>query len=99
MWYSVGMATASFSYPDKAFNAQGRHIGPGPWLTVIHAVNRQAPDTFGDPITVGRQGDGPYIEEYTTARVIMNGNDTVTIEALDAATGELLTAANTEVMG
>ena len=30
------------TYPAAAFNDAGKHVGPGPWLKVIHETNRLA---------------------------------------------------------
>ena len=40
------------TYPAAAFNADGKHIGPGPWLDVIRKANGIHADEHG--------GDGPF---------------------------------------
>lgn len=61
----------------KSFDDKGRHIGPGPWLSVIWAVNEIIPGTFSTPDSTGPWWAGGYVEEYPTARVIHNTDETV----------------------
>lgn len=65
--------------PSKAYNNAGRHIGPGPWLNVIHEANRIAPDTFGEPLSTGDWWAGGYVEEYEDARVLHRPDDSTSI--------------------
>lgn len=58
-----------FSSPD----IQG--INAPPWLAVIHAVNDVRPGTFLEPLSVGTQPDGIYVEEYPEARVVFPPED------------------------
>jgi len=49
---------------------------PGPWLDLIHEVNRIRPTTFGPPEFMGtRPGADHYVEEYADADVQMRGRD------------------------
>lgn len=66
-------------YPAKAYDADGNHTGPGPWLGVIHAANRIDPDLFGEPESTGPWWAGGYVEEYAHARVLHRDDDTVSI--------------------
>jgi hypothetical protein len=75
---------AHFRAPAKAFDAQGRHTGPGEWLTFIHAMNRAAkeanlPMLFGTPDSTGDWWAGGYVEEYFDARVLHRTDETVSI--------------------
>lgn len=62
-------------YPAKAYDANGRHIGPGLWLTVIHEANRLCIEAgrermFDEPTSTGDWWAGGYVEEYPEARVL-----------------------------
>lgn len=62
-------------YPAKAYDANGRHIGPGLWLTVIHEANRLRKAAglepmFDNPTSTGDWWAGGWAEEYPEARVL-----------------------------
>ncbi len=62
-------------YPAKAYDGEGRHTGPGLWLTVIHETNRLCIEAGREPMFDGPEstGDwwaGGYVEEYAEARVL-----------------------------
>lgn len=91
----------SGKYPAKAFNSEGDHISPGPWLTVIHAANGMAQDLgqeklFDNPTSTGSWWAGGYVEEYPEARVIHHDDDpkSISIVALSARADALLTLAD-----
>lgn len=76
----VKVTTVGASWVD------GKHRGPGPWLDVVHEVNRTRPGTFGAPL-IDNDPDGTYVEVYPGARVRMVGEDAqdllVTITSMD----------------
>jgi hypothetical protein len=74
----------------KAFDAAGRHTGPGEWLTVIHEVNRIAPGTFGAPRHIDWDGIPGACEDYPDARVIHRRDGTVSIVSKTPRGAELL---------
>lgn len=91
-----------FRYQAKAYDSKGQHIGPGPWLTVIRTANGLAQDAggeaiFGSPTSTGDWWAGGYVEEYPTARVIHNTDESVTITAKDDETAAILRRADEEV--
>lgn len=47
----------------------GRHVGPGEWLTVVKAANRHE-QIFGAPESTGPWWAGGNVEEYPHARII-----------------------------
>lgn len=68
-----------------AWTMGGRHVGPGPWLGVIHECNRLTDGRmFGAPEIVADDPRG-YVESYRDADVIMVGqgaqDQVVTIES------------------
>lgn len=65
-----------FRYPAKRYDVDGRHTGPGPWLALIHATNALAPGSFGNPTEYTAD---PYTEHYDGFRVVMHGDDTVSV--------------------
>ena len=79
----------SYRGPARAFK-DGRHVGPGPWLDVIHECNRiydernlDDPDRllepFGSPESTGPWWAGGYVEEYHAFRVLHREDDSVSI--------------------
>lgn len=80
-------------YPAKSYDPDGAHIGPGPWLSVVHAINDLVPETFGAPTSTGKWWTGGWAEQYPTARIIHSEDgETVTIVALDEPTAAALLA-------
>ena len=88
-------------YQPKKFNDAGEHVGPGPWLDAIRAINGIVDGTFGAPTsteTVDLIGGGTnYIERYPTFNVVHATpypdtpiRSTVRIEALTPEAAELL---------
>jgi len=71
---SVHIRTAA-----KRFDDNGKHTGPGEWLDVIHQANRIKADMFGQPYHTGPWWAGGYVEEYPDARVLMRGDESVSI--------------------
>lgn len=65
------MAEFKETYPGAKFNADGKHVGPGPWLDVIRKANGIHADEHG--------GDGPFgAPRYE--------NDDYSVEIYDFAT-------------
>jgi hypothetical protein len=62
----------------KAYK-DGVHIGPGPWLNVVREANGIHPGMFGAPLSLDEWWAGGTAEEYTDARVLHRGDDTVSI--------------------
>ncbi len=80
--------------PGKAYAPNGRHIGPGQWLDLIHEANRVTPDMFGAADSTGEWWAGGYVEEYHDARVLHRPDGTVSVVSkTDAGTRTLATAA------
>lgn len=77
----------------------GVHSGPGPWLDLIHEVNRLAPGTFGEPVKMGQVEGRGYVEEYAAADVVMFGDDpdVVTIISKSGEASRLITEAATNL--
>lgn len=86
-------------YPAKAFDETGQHIGPGPWLAVIHKANRISPGMFGTPTSIGPWWAGGSCEEYPDARVLHRGDGSVSIVAKTEHGAVVLAEADKEVMG
>ena len=69
------MAEFKETYPGAKFNADGRHVGPGPWLDVIHKVNGLRADELGSDghnLVFGEStytDDRPHVEQYPDADV------------------------------
>lgn len=75
---------AHFRSNGKAYDAQGKHVGPGEWLTVIHEANRIAQEeglemVFGTPDSSGDWWAGGYVEEYKDARVLHREDESVSV--------------------
>jgi hypothetical protein len=91
---------ATKTYAPRRYNDAGEHIGPGPWLDAIRAINGIRPDTFGAPTTetVDLLGGGTnYIEHYPIFDVVFATpypdvpiRSTVRIVALTPEAAELL---------
>jgi hypothetical protein len=79
--------------PGKAYDAAGKHTGPGEWLTVIHEVNRIAPGTFGEPQSAGPWWAGGWAEEYADARVLHREDGSVSLVSKTDRGAELAQAA------
>jgi hypothetical protein len=77
-------------HPARAHDAEGKHIGPGPWLTLIRICNELAPETFGAPTSTGPWWAGGSVEEYPTMRVLHREDDTVSIHGKTEAATALL---------
>ena len=86
--------------PAKGFR-DGKHIGPGPWLDVIHECNRihheryptSVTEPFGSPESTGPWWPGSYVEEYHSFRVLMSEDDTVSIHSKTEVAGKMLAEA------
>jgi hypothetical protein len=85
----------STKFPAKAFDAQGQHTGPGPWLDLLREANGVHHDFFGEPESVGEWWAGGSVEVYPHARVIHHLDDSVSVVALDELGDQVLTAADT----
>lgn len=79
-------APAQFRSDGKRFDGQGRHVGPGDWLDVIHEVNKigqeenpQAGLVMGEPESSGKWWAGGYAEEYADFRVLHRTDDSVSV--------------------
>lgn len=76
--------------------------GNAEWLRVIHAINRLAPESFGEPTSTYEQSGGRWFEEYPEFRVIL-GNDkdglTNYVQAKTPEAVEYLRAAVRDVAG
>ena len=82
------ITSASVTTPSREDTA-GR-TGAGRWLDLIHEVNRIAPGTFGEPISVGRiASTDRYTEVYADATVVIDddpdGNTTITSTSVQGA--------------
>ena len=85
-------------YPGKRFDSAGRHVGPGPWLDLIHAVNGLEPESFGNPDSTGDWWAGGYVEEYPAFRVVHHLDSTVTVTGKTPEADALLDRAAAQVM-
>jgi hypothetical protein len=85
----------STKFAAKTFDAQGQHIGPGPWLDLIGEANRLHPGFFGEPTSVGPWWTGGSVEQYAHARVIHHLDESVSIVALDETGDSVLARADT----
>ncbi len=84
----------SSKHPAKAYDAKGRHVGPGPWLDLIRAANGVEPGFFGEPIELGLWWAGGSFEEYEHARVIHHSpSEAVSVVAKTDHGAEVLLAA------
>jgi hypothetical protein len=77
--------------PGKRFNAEGKHIGMGPWINVVWACNEIEDGFFGTPTTA--TVDGVFYETYAHAEIGFNNDDTNTIRATDPHGREVLAKA------
>jgi hypothetical protein len=91
------VTTTARTFDARAFDADGYHVGAGPWLNAIWAINRIAPDSFGEPTTdtVETLGGGHRFTEsypsFTVVHLDIPGRPrTVTITALTPEAAELL---------
>ena len=87
--------SAHFRSNAKAFDAQGKHIGPGEWLDVIHEVNRLAVEEgrtklFLTPDSTGDWWAGGYVEEYKDARVLHREDESVSVISKTALGARLI---------
>lgn len=95
---------SSYRGPARAYKNKA-HIGPGPWLDVIHECNRihqeQYPTSltvpFGTPESTGPWWAGGYAEEYHSFRVIHREDDSVSIHPKTKTASVLLEAALTRL--
>lgn len=51
-------------FPAKAFDAQGQHTGPGPWLDLLREANGVHHGFFGEPESVDAWWAGGSVEVY-----------------------------------
>lgn len=82
-------------FPAKAFDAQGQHTGPGPWLDLLREANGVHHGFFGAPESVDAWWAGGSVEVYAHARVIHHPDDSVSVVALDELGDRVLTVADT----
>jgi hypothetical protein len=83
--------------PAKSYDADGNHVGPGPWLDVVRAANGIAPGMFGSPYFVGPWWAGGSVEEYAEARVIHRDDGSVSIVGKSVTAERVLAQAANEV--
>lgn len=88
---------AGFRYPAKRY-VDGKHVGPGPWLDLIHEANRLCeeagrPLMFTAPISTGDWWAGGWVEEYPEARVLHREDESVSIVPRTHNAAALLTDA------
>src|SRR5690348_13655894 len=79
-------------YPSKAYRG-GEHVGPGPWLNLIHTANGIAPGLFGEPDSTGDWWAGGWAEHYEHARVIHHPDESTSVTALTEHGDTVLTQA------
>lgn len=82
-------------FPAKAFDSDGQHTGPGPWLDLIGEACLVHPGFFDEPDSVGPWWAGGSVEEYPHARVIHHLDDSVSVVGLDDLGHTVLTQADT----
>ena len=86
---------AHFRSNGKAYDANGKHTGPGEWLTVIHTANRIAKDEgqeplFDSPESTGDWWAGGYVEEYPEARVLHRDDESVSVTSKTPRAADLI---------
>lgn len=89
---------AHFRSAGKAYDANGKHTGPGEWLTVIREANGLAKDEGGEiifdsPESTGDWWAGGYVEEYPDARVLHRDDESVSVISKTPRGADLITRA------
>jgi hypothetical protein len=96
---------AAYTAAPKAYDAYGAHTGPGPWLDLIHAVNRLEPKSFGSAYIPDTRDLKRWVEEYPEYTVWWDLDDEggaasdVTVAAHTLVAAELLDRAAATVAG
>jgi len=86
-------------YPARSYDAQGEHVGMGPWLTLIREANGIESGFFGAPSYADDDLTG-RVEIYPHARVIHEGDGdkgAVIVSATDDHGSSVLTRAEAAI--